>query len=111
MAGHAAKSLGERLGVAVRTARADFGAAADGIPRRVGPFDLGVGAHSVSPLLTYILVDFCSIRRDRFFGRYYCFADSNWHYPVLSSALPCLNSIAVVFAAKKNPSLRAVRLP
>ena len=46
MPGHAPEPLGERLGVAVVAAGRDLGAAADGIPRRVGPFDLGVLAHA-----------------------------------------------------------------
>ncbi len=40
MARHSAKALGKRLGVAVFAAGADLGAAAQRIPRGVGPFDL-----------------------------------------------------------------------
>ncbi len=46
MALHPAKSFGERLGIAVVTAGSDLRAAANGIPCRVGPFDLGVFAHA-----------------------------------------------------------------
>ena len=42
MALHAAKAFGKRLGVAVLASGADLGAAADGVPGGVGPFDVGV---------------------------------------------------------------------
>lgn len=38
----AAETLRESFGVAMLTARADLGAATDGIPGGVGPFDVGV---------------------------------------------------------------------
>ena len=37
-----AKPLRESLGIAVLASWADFGAATDGIPRGVGPFDFGI---------------------------------------------------------------------
>ena len=45
MAWHAAEPLGERLGVAVLAAGADLRAAADRVPRRVGPLDFRVLSH------------------------------------------------------------------
>ena len=40
MARHAAEALGQALGVAVVAAACDLGATGDGVPGRVGPFDL-----------------------------------------------------------------------
>ena len=40
------KPLRKRLGIAVLAAGADLDAAADGIPGRVGPFDVRVKRHS-----------------------------------------------------------------
>jgi len=45
MAFDSAKAFGKRFGVAVLAARANLGAAADWVPGRVGPFDLGVEGH------------------------------------------------------------------
>ena len=39
---HSTKALGERFGIAVLAPGTDLGAAANGIPSGVGPFDMGV---------------------------------------------------------------------
>jgi len=41
----AAKPLRKRLGIAVLASGADLDAAADGVPGRVGPLDMGVERH------------------------------------------------------------------
>ena len=41
MSSDAAKALGKGLGIAVLASGTDFGAAADGIPSGVRPFDIG----------------------------------------------------------------------
>ena len=46
MTWHAAKTLRKGFRIAVHTARANLGAAAHGVPRRVGPLDLGFIAHN-----------------------------------------------------------------
>jgi len=46
MALDSAEALGKSFGIAVLAAGADLGAAADRVPGRVGPFDLGVEGHA-----------------------------------------------------------------
>ncbi len=48
MAFYSAEALGKRLGIAMLAAGTDFGAAADGVPGGVGPFDVGVEGESRS---------------------------------------------------------------
>ena len=57
MALDAAKPLRKRLGVAVLAARADFRAAADGVPGGVRPFDLGVQGHVAERLSSELVED------------------------------------------------------
>jgi hypothetical protein len=59
-----AKAFSKRLSVAMLAAGADLGAAADRVPGRVGPFDVGVLAHE---LFTISL----SISRLRYLFAYY----------------------------------------
>src|SRR5207247_11171169 len=54
MAGHTAKPFRKGLGVAMRTARADFPAASNRIPRRVRPFDFRIVAHISCPVSTKV---------------------------------------------------------
>lgn len=48
MAFYSAKSLGKRFSVAMLASGADFGAAADGVPGCVGPFDVRVEGQGVA---------------------------------------------------------------
>jgi hypothetical protein len=47
MPGNSSEALGKSLGVTVQTPRTYLRAASHRIPRRVGPLDLGVVAHSI----------------------------------------------------------------
>ena len=47
MALHAAEALGKRFSIAMLAAGANLGAATDGVPGGVGPFDVGIEARGV----------------------------------------------------------------
>src|SRR5579864_264642 len=53
MAGDATESFRKDLCITVLAPRTDFRAAANGIPRRVSPFDFGIVSHPVSPAQDY----------------------------------------------------------
>src|SRR5690606_29527313 len=54
---HAAEALREGFCVAVLAARADLRAATDGIPRRIGPLDLGGGTHGLKVFMCSLTVN------------------------------------------------------
>ena len=52
-------NVGEALGIAVVAAAADLGAAPDGVPRRVGPLDRGLGGHASTVYMNSQIVNAC----------------------------------------------------
>jgi hypothetical protein len=58
MTRHAAKPLGERLGIAVLASGTDFRTPPQGIPRCISPFDLGFIAHALLNLTAWTIVGF-----------------------------------------------------
>ena len=62
VANDATKPLGESLGVAVFTSRADLGTPAQGVPCRVCPFNFGMVAHALGPTKRFNNISIVPIR-------------------------------------------------
>src|SRR5579871_2483347 len=57
MSGHPPEPLRERLRVAVHAPGTDLGATPDGVPRGIGPFNFGIGAHGMTVFICTLPVN------------------------------------------------------